>query len=347
MRLPAEWERQSFVELTFPHKETDWCPILPEVLDCYYHIISTISCYEPVVVMAADMSLAQSILCDISNVRIIGCKSNDTWTRDHGFITCEEDGKFFYKDFQFNGWGLKFASNYDNQLNRVLWESGILDGTYENHLDFVLEGGSIESDGCGTLLTTSSCLLAPNRNSVLSRIEIENRLMNYFGVSRVLWLNSGKLEGDDTDGHIDTLARFCPNDTIVYVKCEDRLDIHFQELENMETELSSFKTIEGNPYRLIGLPHPTAIYDSTGERLPATYANYLVINGAVLYPTYNQAENDAKAKIQLSKAYPDRDIIGIDCCSLIKQHGSLHCCTMQYIESRGSRVESRGLRVES
>ena len=333
MRLPAEWERQSFVELTFPHKETDWCPILSEVLDCYYNIIKCISDYEPVVVLAQDYDLAQSVIGGLPDVRIISCQSNDTWTRDHGFITCEESGKLYYKDFQFNGWGLKFASNYDNQLNKRLWESGLLHGVYENHLDFVLEGGSIESDGRGTLLTTACCLLAPNRNSCLSCSEIESRLLDYFGAKRVLWLESGRLEGDDTDGHIDTLARLCPEDTIVYVKCEDRSDSHFYELEKMEKELLSFRTMDNRPYRIISLPHPDAIYDEDGCRLPATYANYLVINGAVLYPTYNQAGKDAEAKKQLSKAYPDRDIIGIDCRALIKQHGSLHCCTMQYPES--------------
>jgi len=332
MRLPAEWERQSFVQLTFPHSLTDWHPILSEVLECYYHIIECIIRYEPVVIMAHDKELAQSVLCGLPDVCIIPCKSNDTWTRDHGFITCEDNDRLYFKDFQFNGWGLKFASNYDNQLNRKLWESGILEGVYENHLDFVLEGGSIESDGCGTLLTTSCCLLASNRNSTLNRSEIEMRLMEYLGADRVLWLESGSLEGDDTDGHIDTLARLCPNDTIVYVECLDHSDRHYSSLSKMKLELSSFRTSCGKPYHLIGLPMANPIYDEMGDRLPATYANYLVINGAVLYPTYNQPTNDMKAKRCLEEAYPGRDIIGIDCRVLIRQHGSLHCCTMQYPE---------------
>ncbi len=330
MRLPAEWERQSFVQLTFPHSETDWHPILSEVLECYYSIANAISQYEPVVVLASDYELAESVLRGLSNVSILHCRSNDTWSRDHGFISCIEGKDMHYMDFQFNGWGLKFASNYDNQLNLELWSSGMLHGHYENHMDFVLEGGSIESDGHGSLLTSSSCLLSANRNSTMNKADIEMYLKRVLGAERVLWVNDGHLEGDDTDGHIDTLARLCPDDTITYVECTDSSDSHYVSLQKMKSELSSFRTTSGLPYRMIGMPMADAIYDSNGERLPATYANYLVINGAVLYPTYNQPINDMKAKRCLELAYPDRDLIGIDCRVLIRQHGSLHCCTMQY-----------------
>ena len=329
MRFPSEWERQQFVQLTFPHRQTDWCPILPDVLACYRAMATAITRYEPLLVVAQDTELAEATLSGLDNIQIIGIPTNDTWSRDHGFITCKEGDKRLYMDFQFNGWGLKFASNYDNQINKSLWETGILSGTYIDHNDFVLEGGSIESDGRGTIMTTSSCLLAPNRNNLFTKSDIEIHLRRYFNASQILWLDHGRLYGDDTDGHIDTLARLCPNDTIVYVSCDDSNDPHYDELHKMEEELSSFRTLAGNPYRLICLPLPDAIYDE-GDSLPATYANFLIINNAVLFPTYNQPLKDALVSSRLQDVFPDRDIIGIDSRVLIRQHGSLHCCTMQY-----------------
>lgn len=330
MRLPAEWENQEFVQLTFPHKSTDWFPILDDVLSCYRDMASAISRFEPLLVVASDMDLARHTLSGIPNITFLPAPTNDTWARDHGFITCLDEGELNYMDFQFNGWGLKFASNYDNQLNKRIWQSGLLKGTYIDCNDFVLEGGSIESDGAGTLMTTSSCLLAPNRNNKFSKEEIEQSLLKYFSVDQFLWLDHGQLAGDDTDGHIDTLARLCPNDTIAYVSCDDTEDEHFQELKCMEEELKSFRTQSGQPYKLAALPLPDAIYDDDGDRLPATYANFLIINGAVLCPTYCQQEKDSTAMSLLQTIFPDREIIGIDCRVLIRQHGSLHCCTMQY-----------------
>lgn len=329
MRLPAEWEKQSFVQLTLPHNNTDWSPILDDVLECYCEMIVVISKYEPLIIVAQDMDIAKSLTKGIENVHIIECNTNDTWARDHGFITCVEDGEFHYMDFQFNGWGLKYPSNFDNQINKLLWNSNLFIGQYVNHKDFVLEGGSIESDGNGTIITTSKCLLEYNRNSALSKTEIESKLKSYLGAERVLWLNHGHLSGDDTDGHIDTLARLCPNDTIVYVECNNPEDEHYEELSLMKEELSSFSTKTNHPYKLIGIPLPHPIYDD-GYRLPATYANFLIINGAVLLPTYNQPTNDNIALQQLKSVFPERDIIGINCNTLIRQHGSLHCCTMQY-----------------
>ena len=232
-------------------------------------------------------------------------------------------------DFCFNGWGMKFAANYDNQINRRLFESGMLKGAYRNCLDFVLEGGSIESDGRGTLLTTSTCLLAPNRNETKNRKDIETYLKSLFHMEQILWLDYGYLAGDDTDSHVDTLARMCPDDTIVYVKCTDCQDEHYDELRKMEEQLKTFRTLGGEPYRLLPLPMADAV-ECEGERLPATYANFLIMNEAVLYSTYNQPEHDALAARVLAEAFPGREIVGIDCRVLIKQHGSLHCVTMQY-----------------
>ncbi len=305
-RMPAEWEPQSMVQLTWPHKDTDWAPILPEITDVYDNLAREIRKREQLL-----------IVDDIPH--------NDTWARDHGFITVEENGKKILLDFCFNGWGEKFPANLDNAINRHLYEQGLISGTYEDHLDFVLEGGSIESDGKGTIFTTSCCLMAPHRNQPLTQLEIEKRLMQYLGAERVVWINHGSLIGDDTDGHIDTLVRICPDDTLLYIGD----DADHPDLVSMEDELKTFRTLDGHPYRLLRLPLPRPIYDDV-DRLPATYANYLVVNGAVLVPTYNQPDLDQEAMNVIQQAFPDREIIGIDCRAVIKQHGSLHCCTMQY-----------------
>lgn len=308
----AEWEPQSMVQLTWPHKDTDWAPILDEITAVYEEMAHEIRKREPLLIVDQ-------------------IPHNDTWARDHGFITVEETS-FDHKskalillDFCFNGWGEKFEAALDNQINRQLYDQGLVKGLYEDHLDFVLEGGSIESDGKGTIFTTECCLMAPHRNQPLTKAEIEERLKEWLGAERIVWLQHGSLLGDDTDGHIDTLVRICPDDTLLYTGGDE----DHPDLIKMERELQKLRTLDGKPYRLLKLPLPRPIYDD-GDRLPATYANYLVINGAVLVPTYNQPELDAEALRIIGEAFPDREIVGIDCRAVIKQHGSLHCCTMQY-----------------
>jgi agmatine/peptidylarginine deiminase len=267
------------------------------------------------------------------NLSFAELPTNDTWARDHsGLSVFGGNGEKYVLDFTFNGWGLKFAANYDNQITRGLFANHIFrqDAKYINCKDFVFEGGSIESDGKGTLLTTSECLLSPNRNSFLSKNEIEQKLLNVFGAKRVLWLDHGYLAGDDTDSHIDTLARFCDEQTIAYVKCEDKEDEHYSALLKMEEQLKSFTGIDGNPYRLIPLPMADKVFDGE-QRLPATYANFLIINGAVLLPFYDSPKDDIAQKL-LAEVFPSRKIIGVNCLPIIKQHGSLHCITMQYPE---------------
>ena len=305
-RMLAEWEHQSMVQLTWPHEGTDWAPILDEITAVYENMAREIRKREPLLIVDS-------------------IPHNDTWARDHGFITVEEDSVLFLLDFKFNGWGEKFEATLDNQINKHLYEQGLVKGCYEDHLDFVLEGGSIESDGKGTVFTTECCLMAPHRNQPLTKEEIEERLKEWLGAERIVWLQHGSLLGDDTDGHIDTLVRICPDDTLLYTGG----DKDHPDLAEMEKELQELRTIDGKPYRLLKLPLPRAIYDD-GYRLPATYANYLVINGAVLVPTYNQPDLDKEAMDIIQQAFPDREIVGIDCCAVIKQHGSLHCCTMQY-----------------
>ena len=338
--FPAEWHPQSGVQLTWPHAATDWAPILPAVDACFVSIaLEVLTHDECLLIVTPEPDRIQHLLHErlpsrlLPGIRYFEYPTNDTWARDHAFLTLlTEDGPRLL-DYRFNGWGNKFPADLDNAINSRIAKllpkeeggKGLLRGTYESHLDFTLEGGSIESDGHGTLLTTSACLLSPNRNPELNRQQIEERLLHDLHADRLLWLDYGYLAGDDTDSHIDTLARFCPNDTIAYVQCTDPADEHYEALRAMEQQLQDLN------YNLIPLPLPSPIYDpDDGHRLPATYANFLIINGAVLMPAYGQPDNDDMARRQLQKAFPKYDIIPIDCRVLIRQHGSLHCSTMQY-----------------
>lgn len=329
--LPAEWHPQSFIQLTWPHQDTDWSYMLDEVEECFLNLAREIASRQPLLLVAPEFPKALENFEFKENVFYVECPTNDTWARDHGFISLlNEQEEVRLVDFCFNGWGMKFAACKDNLINSQLVKGSLLNGTYQNCRNFVLEGGSIESDGEGTLLTTSLCLLAPNRNDTLDKQEIEDYLKKNFNLKQVLWLDHGYLAGDDTDSHIDTLARLCPDHTICYVQCTDTEDEHYTELKKMEEQLKEFRTLDNKPFRLLGLPMPEAIFDEDGERLPATYANFLIMNDAVLYPTYNQPENDRKAACVLQEAFPGKEIVGVDCRALIKQHGSLHCVTMQY-----------------
>ena len=312
------------MQLTWPHANTDWAPMLDEITATYKEMAREIAKRENLLIVAPvseDLSPLTS--------HLIPLNTNDTWARDHGFITLVDDeGHARLLDFCFNGWGEKFPAELDNAINRRLYDERKVQGEYVDCLDFVLEGGSIESDGKGTVFTTTGCLMAPHRNQPMTQAEIEERLKRELHAQRIVWINHGSLIGDDTDGHIDTLVRICPDDTLLYMGCDDPEDEQYDELRLMEEELRSFRTIEGKPYKLVKLPMPRPIIFE-GERLPATYANFLVINGAVLVPTYNQSDLDAEALRLVGEAFPESEIVGIDCCSIIKQHGSLHCCTMQ------------------
>ena len=321
-RLPAEWEPQEGVQLTWPHAGTDWAPILNDITVVYHSMAREIARRERLIVVAPEDAARDC-------VKII-CPTNDTWARDHGFISLVDDnGHRRLLDYKFNGWGEKFEASLDNAINRRLYNLGEIAGEYSDNLDFVLEGGSIESDGRGTIFTTSQCLLAPHRNQPMTKAEIEERLRRDLCAERVLWIDYGNLIGDDTDGHIDTIVRICPDDTLLYMGCDDPEDEQYEDLRKMEAQLHSFRTLDGKPYHLMKLPMPHPIYDGE-DRLPATYANFLIINDAVLCPTYNQPDIDSEALRIIAKAFPDREIIGIDCCPVIRQHGSLHCCTMQF-----------------
>ena len=332
LRLPAEWELQEAIQIAFPSRQSDWLDYWKEIVPCYLNIIKVISSYQPLIIVCDEENELRDYLedADLSNIHIVEMPINDTWARDHGAITVEQGGEFLIYDFMFNGWGLKFAADKDNLITKQLWEKGIYNTNDLVIPDLVLEGGSIESDGKGTLLTTTNCMLSPNRNPHFTQEEIEEKLIELFNLKRVLWLEHGHLQGDDTDAHIDTVARFCDEKTIAYVQCTDVDEVHYMSLRKMEEELEQFKTLDNEPYKLIPLPMADAIYAPDDDRrLPATYANFLILNEVVLMPTYG-IEQDDTAISQLQKAFPDKNVIGIDCKALLLQHGSLHCITMQY-----------------
>lgn len=332
-RVPAEWESYHTVMIAWPHASTDWAPMLDEVEACYVgiaHAIVTDSRLR-LLVVSPDVEAVAARLKELPHDRLILVEmpTNDTWTRDYGPVTVEEHGVRSIVDFQFNGWGLKFASNLDNMVNLRLVNAGVFTRNYRPELGFVFEGGALESDGAGTMLTTSDCLLSLNRNGVVSKKQLGEYFRRTLGMDRILFLDHGHLEGDDTDSHIDTLARFAPNDTIIYVKSYNRADSHTAELDLMESEIKALRRRNGQPYNLIALPLPDPIYDEGGERLPATYANFLITPETVLMPVYGQPDNDLLAHQMLCMAFPDRRIVDVDCRQLIRQHGSLHCATMQ------------------
>jgi agmatine deiminase len=336
-RLPAEWEPVQTVLLTWPHAHGDWGVTLREVQDNFLRMARAIYPHSRLVISANEGADAGSIYdllenaeCDMTRIDIYIVPSNDIWVRDHGPITVNLDGQPRLLDFEFNGWGDKYASNLDNQVTRRLAAQGAFAGTEIETVDFVLEGGSLDTDGLGTVLTTRQCLLSPTRNPELDESAIETQLRKYLGIEHVLWLSHGDIVGDDTDGHIDMLARFTDPETIVYMLCEDPTDPHYAPLQAMQEELRTFRSIEGNPYRLVPLPLPSCIDNAEGERLPASYANFLILNEVVLLPVYGVPE-DAEAITRLQNCFLHHEVVAIDCRALINQFGSLHCATQQII----------------
>ena len=324
--------------LTWPHPGTDWARMMTDTERVFLDIAKAVLRFEHLLISCEYVARLQKLGQELNQyaednnlpgrVVTVPAPANDTWARDHGPITVTGDDGTVLLDFSFNAWGGKFPWEKDNALNRHLANAGVFGTTPMQAVDLVLEGGSIESDGQGTILATSECLLTPTRNPDLDRSDIEQRLSGLLGASRILWLNHGYLAGDDTDSHIDTLARFCAADHICYVACPDVADEHYSALAAMEEELQEFRQQDGTPYKLTALPWPDAIYDEDGERLPATYANFLIINDAVLLPVYDVPQDPDAIRI-MGEIFPDREIIAINCRPLIHQHGSLHCVTMQ------------------
>jgi len=322
-KLIAEFEEQSFTQIIFPHPKTDWAEYLQEAQETFVNIINAVGKYQKCLVVCYDINAVKKHFKESENIIFAEYESDDTWARDCSALTIEKEGKKILLDFTFNAWGGKFEAQKDNNLTHSL--ASYYDRPIQK-IDFVLEGGAIESNGADYILTTSACMLNKNRNPNLNAADITKKLKEFFGAEDILYLNHGYLAGDDTDSHIDTLARFISKDTIMYVKCDDEGDEHYEELKKMQEELHILSR-EKN-LSLIALPMSDAIYFD-GERLPATYANFLFVNGAVLVPTYN-TPSDKKALEIFRETFPSREIVPIDCSVLIRQHGSLHCVTMNF-----------------
>ncbi|MBD3838757.1 MAG: agmatine deiminase family protein [Epsilonproteobacteria bacterium] len=327
-RMLAEWEEQRAVLVAFPHEDSDWADNLNSALTPFVQITQAIAYAQNIFVVCKNVQKIKNLFCSTNNMNFIQLPTNDTWTRDYGVISIEDEGVVKLLDFTFDAWGGKFEASLDNEVNKKLFQKGYFAPTTMQSIDFVLEGGSLESDGEGTILTTTECLCNPNRNGGLTQIQVEQKLQEHLGASRILWLNHGYLAGDDTDSHIDTLARFVSKDTIAFVECNDENDEHYEELLAMKKELQQFTQTNNEPYNLIALPMPTAKFDEKNNRLPATYANFLITNKALLYPTYSVKEDKIAHEI-FKNLFPSREIIPIECSRLIEQGGSLHCSTMQ------------------
>ncbi|GAB2517277.1 agmatine deiminase family protein [Lysobacter humi (ex Lee et al. 2017)] len=334
-RLPAEWEPQSAVLIAWPHDGTDWAERLAAVEGTYVALVAAITRFEPAIVCVADETLeahARALLADagiaLERVRFVRAPYDDTWLRDSGPITLRTGTGFRLLDFRFTGWGGKFEASLDDALVERLEGEGLFRDAERAPVQFALEGGAIDTDGAGTLLTTWQCL--NQRHPQASREELSAKLAEWLAQDRVLWLEHGYLEGDDTDAHVDTLARFASRDSIVYQGCDDPTDSHYPHLRAMGDELAGLRTADGAPYRLFELPWARPILDD-GRRLAASYANFLIVNGAVLMPGYGD-EADERARSVMQSAFPDREIVVVPCRPLIWQNGSLHCITMQLPE---------------
>ena len=338
LRFPAEWEPQAAILIAWPHAATDWAERLGEVEETYIALVAAITRFQPVLICVADDDVEtyaeirlRSNRVDMTHVRFVTVAYDDTWLRDSGPITLRDGNHFRLLDFCFTAWGGKFEAGRDDRLVEALDQQGLFGGAPRQRIDFALEGGGIETDGDGTLLTTWHCL--HERHPQASREDLDARLRQWLAQDRVLWLDHGYLEGDDTDAHIDTLARFAPGDAIVFQACDDPADSHHAELQAMAADIAALRTADGRPYRLFPLPWARPIVDN-GRRLAASYANYLIINGAVLIPAYGDRADDAAAAV-LALADPGRDIVQVPCRPLIWQNGSLHCITMQLLAGLG------------
>ena len=344
--LPAEWYPQSAIQLTWPHEATDWAPYLDDITDTFVQLAQVIVMRERLIIATQDPDdvlhrLRKAIpRRAMHRVSFCQCDIDDTWARDHGALTllpftdsylkCGEGGvRAITLKFKFNGWGGKFPSEHDNNIAGRLFADGHLTRQFEDHSDFVLEGGAIESDGRGTIMTTTQCQM--KRNQPLSREQIEEELKHRLHANRVIWIDHGHLAGDDTDGHIDTIVRMAPRNLLLYTCCDDPRDEHYDDFQALEQQMKTLRNAEGKPYRLMRLPLPDPIYEEAdGHRLPATYANFLAINQAVILPTYNQPDKDNEAARVLAAAFPYHQIRPLDARTIIRQHGSIHCLTMQF-----------------
>ncbi|MBL0041452.1 MAG: agmatine deiminase family protein [Xanthomonadales bacterium] len=335
-QLPAEWEPQSAVLIAWPHAGTDWSANLADVESTYVALAAAVTRFQHLLVVVADADLREHVRTrlagaglDMARVHLALADYDDTWLRDSGPITQRDGDRFRLLDFRFTGWGGKFGASRDDLLIGALHANGAFRNALQDRIDFALEGGAIEIDGHGTLMSTLICL--QQRHPAMDEAGLCETLGKIFSVAQVVLLKSGELQGDDTDAHIDTLARFAPDRTIVFQACDDQSDPHHAPLAAMRDELAAMRDVDGHPYRLLSLPWAQPVHAADGRRLAASYANFLIINGAVLMPAYGDRA-DAEAKRVLARAFPQREIIAVPARSLIEQNGSLHCITMQLPE---------------
>lgn len=324
--MAPEWHDADAIMLAWPHAQTDWALWLEEARDTYLNVITAINRYNAGVILLcapADIDDLTARLAPDANVLIVAATFNDTWMRDYGFITClDSDKNGSPVEFRFNGWGNKFNAEDDNLANQRYLAA--LCKSVLRSSPIVAEGGALEIDDQGHLLTTAQCLLNPKRNGDMPLSSYADAFSDILGCSKVTVLQHGHLEGDDTDGHVDTLVRFTPNTGLVIQACDNRPDdSHFEGLKALCDECACALP-EHQQYRL---PLPL-INNEDGDRLPASYANYLICNGAILLPIYGQDE-DREAINVIQKAFPNYIVEPIDCRVLVKQYGSLHCISMQ------------------
>ncbi len=315
IKLKAEWEKQECVMVVYPHKNSDWAECLCEIQSAYMKFIEAI-CFFQTCLVLCESKEDEKLFKNIPNVQTLHVKTNDTWIRDFGGIEVERDGKILTYDFTFNAWGGKFESELDNAVNEKLFK--FLKGTLIKE-DFILEGGSIDGNGKGALLTTSACIYNENRNSQFSKQEIKKKICSFFGIEDFICLENGFIKGDDTDSHVDLLARFIDEDTIAYHICEDESDEHYESLKNMEKELKKTR------YKLLPIPLPQKLlYEK--RRLGASYINFLHVNGGLIVPTYG-VKND-KRVLEIFQKHLHVKVVGVDARVFLKQNGSLHCASM-------------------
>lgn len=313
--------------LVYPHEQSDWNDNLLKVRMLYHELIKkTIKFGKIILIIPENMNYKNELNINNKNLICIKAKTNDTWIRDNGPIFIKENEIFTALNFKFNGWGNKFNYKLDNDLNNKIFSSNIFKkNVIKRDINFVLEGGSIDNNGDGIILTTQNCLLNKNRNPQYSKEAIEGLFSEIFGQNKILWLKNGKLMGDHTDSHIDMLAKFVNKDTIIYVKSANPNYPYFNELKLMEEELMNFRDCNNKPFKLIPIPLPE-IKDLQGNYLPATYTNFLIFNSAVIVPIYNSKE-DQQAMDIFESIFYNKEIIQIDCRVLISEGGAIHCAT--------------------
>jgi agmatine deiminase len=330
--MPAEWAPHRATWLSWPHKEASWPGKIDRVWPIYAQAVAALARSETVHINVADAAMeaqARAFLAEAGatgDIRFHHFPTNDAWCRDHGaiFVLREEDRALAATDWGYNAWGDKYPPyDLDNQIPARMAEYL---GVPRFEGGMILEGGSIDVNGAGLLLTSEACLLNPNRNPDLSKAQIEQRLRDFLGVQNILWLGDGII-GDDTDGHIDDISRFVTPDTIVTAVEDDPQDENYPVLQENLKRLCAMTDLAGRPLNILKIPMPPpVIYE--GQRLPASYANFYIANRVVLLPTYNHP-NDVRAAAVLQRCFPDRAIVGIDCTDIIWGLGAWHCLTQQ------------------